>query len=119
MYRVLSLAGLLCALSLAVAGPAQAHAKLTLAEPAANATVAPPRQIVLRFSEKMVGGFSGFDLTTAAGAKVAVKVSPGKDGLSLVGVPAKPLTAGAYKVAWHVVTADSHRMQGAFDFTVR
>lgn len=119
MHRVLSLAGLLGALSLAAAGPAQAHARLTLAEPAANATVAPPRQIVLRFSEKMVGGFSGFDLTRADGAKVAVKVSPGKDGLSLVGVPAKPLTAGAYKATWHVVTADSHRMQGAFDFTVR
>ncbi|MCX7587791.1 copper homeostasis periplasmic binding protein CopC [Phenylobacterium sp. 58.2.17] len=119
MRKFVSLAGMLGALALAVAGPAYAHAKLTSAEPAANATVAPPRQIVLQFNEKMVAGFSGFDLTSADGAKVAVKTTVGKDGMSMVGVPAKPLAKGAYKVAWHAVTADSHRMQGDFTFTVR
>ncbi|MBP6877571.1 MAG: copper homeostasis periplasmic binding protein CopC [Phenylobacterium sp.] len=119
MRKFVSLAAALGALSLAVAGQAHAHAKLTAAEPAANATVASPRQIVLRFNEKMVAGFSGFELTSAAGVKVAIKTKLGKDGMSLTGVPAKPLAAGAYKVAWHAVTADSHRMQGDFTFTVR
>lgn len=119
MRKTISLAGTLGALTLAVAGPAYAHAKLTAAEPAANATVAAPRQIVLQFNEKMVGGFSGFELTSAGGEKVAVKTSLGKDGMSLIGVPARPLTKGVYKVAWHAVTADSHRMQGDFSFTVR
>jgi len=45
-------------------------------------------------------------------------VAPGKDGLSLVGTPARPLAAGVYEVKWHAVTADTHRMQGAFSFTV-
>ena len=119
MRKFVSLAGMLGALTLAVAGPAYAHAKLTAAEPAANATVAAPREIVLRFNEKMVASFSGFDLTSADGAKVAVKTAVGKDGMSMVGVPAKPLAKGVYKVAWHAVTADSHRMQGDFTFTVR
>lgn len=119
MRRYVSFVGAIGALTLAAAGPAHAHAKLTAAEPAANATVASPRQIVLRFNEKMVGGFSGFDLITAGGAKVAIKTSLGKDGMSLIGVPAKPLGAGVYKVVWHAVTADSHRMQGDLAFTVR
>jgi len=119
MRKFVSLAGMLGALGLVVAGPAYAHAKLTAAAPAANATVAAPREIVLRFNEKMVSGFSGFELVSAGGEKVAVKTSLGKDSMSLVGVPARPLTAGVYKVAWHVVTADSHRMQGDFSFTVR
>ena len=59
------------------------------------------------------------DITGADGAKVAVKTTVGKDGKSMVGVPAKPLAKGVYKVAWHAVTADSHRMQGDFSFTVR
>ncbi len=119
MPKFVSLAGMLGALALVVAGPAYAHAKLTAAEPAANATVAAPREIVLRFNEKMVGGFSGFELTSVGGEKIAVKTSLGKDGMSMVGVPAKPLAKGVYKVAWHAVTADSHRMQGDFTFTVR
>ena len=120
MRKFVSLAGMLGALALVVvAGPAYAHAKLTAAAPAANATVAAPREIVLRFNEKMVGGFSGFELISAGGKKVAVKTSLGKDGMSMVGVPARPLAKGAYKVAWHAVTADSHRMQGDFSFTVR
>lgn len=119
MRKFVSLAATLGALSLAVAGQAYAHAKLTAAEPAANATVASPRLIVLRFNEKMVAGFSGFEVTSAGGVKVAIKTKLGKDGMSLTGVPAKPLAVGAYKVAWHAVTADSHRMQGDFTFTVR
>ena len=117
MRKFVSLAGMLGAL--AVAEPVFAHAKLTAAEPAANATVAAPREIVLRFNEKMVGGFSGLELTSAGGEKVAVKTSLGKDGMSMIGVPARPLAKGVYKVAWHAVTADSHRMQGDFSFTVR
>jgi methionine-rich copper-binding protein CopC len=34
-------------------------------------------------------------------------------------VPASPLKPGVYSVKWHAVTADTHRTQGAFTFTVR
>jgi hypothetical protein len=100
------------------AGQAAAHAKLVSSTPAENATVAAPSQITLKFNEKLQPKFSGFELKTG-GAVVPVKVTAGKDQLTLVGVPAKPLAAGAYEVTWHAVTADTHRMQGAYSFTVR
>jgi copper resistance protein C len=113
-----ALALALGALALLAAGPAAAHAKLVSATPAENAAGAAPRQIVLRFNEKLQAKFSGFEVTTG-GAVVPLKVSVGEDRLSLVGVPAKPLNPGAYQVKWHAVTADTHRMQGDYSFTVR
>lgn len=100
------------------AGQAAAHAKLVESNPAASATVAAPKQIVLRFNEKLEAKFSGFDLS-AGGAKAAVRTSVASDGVTMIGAPAKPLTPGAYKVDWHAVTADGHRMQGSYGFTVR
>lgn len=119
MRRTHSVVGALAALLLAAATQAQAHAHLTSSEPAADATVAAPKQLVLHFTEKMVPKFSGFELATAAGAKVAVKASLGPDGMTLLGSPVKPMAPGAYKVTWHAVTADAHRMEGAYSFTVR
>lgn len=106
------------AAALLAAGQAAAHAKLVGSTPAANATVAAPAQITLQFNEKLQAKLSGFEVT-AKGAAVPVKVGVGKDGLSLVGTPARPLAAGAYQVKWHAVTSDSHRMQGDVAFTVR
>lgn len=104
--------------ALLVANPASAHAKLVTSSPPANAASAAPPHIQLQFNEKLQARFSGFEVSSK-GAAVPVKVAPGKDGLSLVGTPARPLTAGVYEVKWHAVTADTHRMQGAFSFTVR
>lgn len=96
----------------------QAHAKLVGANPAANGAVSSPRQIVLKFSERLQPQFSGFDISTR-GARVPMKAAIGRDRLTLVGTPSRPLAPGVYKVAWHAVTADTHRMQGAYGFTVR
>lgn len=106
------------AAALFATSPALAHAKLVSATPAENAVAAAPRQIVLRFNEKVQAKFSGFELSRA-GTAVPVTVTVGKDRLSLLGVPGKPLAAGAYEVKWHAVTADTHRMQGEYTFTVR
>jgi len=119
MRKIHSVIGALAALSLVMATRAQAHAHLTSSEPAADTTVAAPKQLALRFTEKMVPKFSGFELSTAAGAKVAVKASLGPDGMTLLGAPTKALAPGVYKVTWHAVTADTHRMEGTYNFTVR
>ena len=105
-------------LAVACAGQAAAHAKLVESNPAASATVSAPKQIKLRFSEKLEAKFSGFDLSVG-GAKAPLQTSVASDGVTMIGAPAKPLAPGAYKVEWHAVTADGHRMQGAYDFTVR
>ena len=47
--------------------------------------------------------------------RCAVKKLAGKLVLTL----AKPLMAGSYQVAWHVVSTDTHRIQGNLAFTVK
>lgn len=98
---------------------ADAHARLVSASPAINASAPAPRQIVLKFSEKLEPRFSSFEVTRG-GARVPMKTAAvGGDRRTLMGAPAKPLARGAYQVAWHVVAADTHRMQGTYTFTVR
>jgi methionine-rich copper-binding protein CopC len=106
------------AAALMAATQVQAHAKLVAANPAANAAVTAPKQIVLKFSEKLQPQFSGFEVSKD-GARVPMKAAVGKDRLTMVGAPARPLAPGPYQVAWHAVTADTHRMQGSYSFTVR
>jgi methionine-rich copper-binding protein CopC len=100
------------------ASQAFAHAHLLKSEPAADAVVATPAQIALHFNEKLEGRFSGFDVLQGE-AKTPVKVALGADGATLVGAPAKPLAPGAYKVQWHAVGHDGHRLTGGFAFTVK
>jgi methionine-rich copper-binding protein CopC len=112
----LVLAAGICALL--AASQAEAHARLIGANPAANATLPAPRQIVLTFSEKLEPRFSGLEVFRG-GARIPVKAALSKDHRTLVGAPAGPLSPGAYKVAWRAVSTDAHRRQGAYSFTVR
>ena len=111
-----------------LAGAASAHPKLVSAVPAADATVTSPAKIELRFSEKLVAQFAGADLvmTDMPGMKMhgpmkmaPLKTSVGADGMSLVAMPAKPLPAGTYKLNYHVVSADTHRIEGGYSFKVK
>ncbi|GBH32826.1 MULTISPECIES: copper homeostasis periplasmic binding protein CopC [Alphaproteobacteria] len=115
------------AASVLTATAAQAHPKLNAATPAANAVVAAPTRIQLVFSEALVAQFSGLDLTMTEmpGMKMApmkmngVKATVGADGKTLVATLAKPLPVGTYKVDYHVVSADTHRIQGSYTFKVQ
>jgi methionine-rich copper-binding protein CopC len=105
---------------LAAASGAQAHAHLVSATPAANAAVAAPTSLSLTFSEKLEPKFSGVELMKADGKPVALKSSvAAKDHKTITGALAAPLLPGSYMVMWHVVSADGHRMNGDFSFTVR
>lgn len=114
--------------TIAVAAPAQAHPKLVAASPAANATVASPQHITLRFTEKLLPRFSSADLVMIdmpgmkmnAPMKVAASsMVQGTDGKSLMLMPARPLSAGTYKLTYRVVAGDSHRVTGGYDFRVK
>jgi methionine-rich copper-binding protein CopC len=107
--------------ALALATQASAHAHLTASNPAAGATVAAPKQLTLQFSEKLQPKFSGLTVTMPQMSDMAtpVKVAVSKDRMGLVATPTEPLSAGVYKVNWHAVTADTHRVTGAYTFTVR
>jgi methionine-rich copper-binding protein CopC len=100
---------------LMAATPALAHAKLTTSDPAADAKVKTPRMIRLTFSEKLEPAFSGASLIDAAGKTVPLASSVAGSGITLLPLPLKP---GRYRVAWHSVGQDTHRMKGSFSFEI-
>ena len=111
---------------LGIAGTAEAHPKLLSASPAPNATVAKPARIALQFSEKLMPKFSGADLMMTGHGnafhppmKIAATAEVGSDGRTIIVTPKAPLGAGRYSVAWHVVSADTHRVTGSFAFAVK
>jgi len=100
---------------LATTIPACAHPQLQSSTPAANASVKSPKLISLRFTETLEPAFSGAILTDAAGKTVPVSASVGSTAITLIPFALKP---GAYKVTWHSVGHDTHRVNGNFGFKV-
>lgn len=110
-----------------VAAPAFAHPKVVSSTPAEGAAVAPISRVEIKFSEKLVAQFTGasLNMTDMPGMKmrspmvmkVATSVSP--DGLTLIAATPKPLPKGTYKLSYHIVSADTHRIEGALGFKVQ
>jgi hypothetical protein len=103
------------------ASAAFAHALLKQATPAVGGTVkTSPAEIRIKFSEGVEPRFSSIALATAAGAAAPVgkpSVDPADDSV-LIAPVTQPLKPGVYKVNWHVVSTDTHKTQGSFEFTV-
>ena len=126
MFRKTAFAVAMAA-SVFAATAVQAHPKLSSATPAADTVVAAPTKIQLVFSEALVAQFSGIDLTMTEmpGMKMGpmkmngVKATLAPDGKTLVATLAKPLTAGTHKLDYHVVSTDTHRIQGGYTFKVK
>lgn len=126
MFRKTAFAVAMAA-SVFAATAVQAHPKLSSATPAADTVVVAPTKIQLVFSEALVAQFAGIDLTMTEmpGMKMGpmkmngVKATLAPDGKTLVATLAKPLTAGTYKLDYHVVSTDTHRIQGGYTFKVK
>ena len=113
----------------AIAGTAAtAHPKLVTAVPAPSASVVAPTSIELNFNEAVVAQFSGVlvQMTDMPSMKMSapmkIEVAPAavsSDGKQLTVKLVKPMTKGAYKVVWHAVAADTHRVAGSYSFTVK
>ncbi len=115
-------------IAIASATAAQAHPRLVAASPAANTAIESTNQIKLTFSEALVARFSGMSIlmTDMPGMKMTAPMSVGAvtsavaaDGKTLVGTLKSPLPAGTYTLGWHAVTADTHRVEGSYSFTVK
>ena len=92
-----------------------AHAKLLSSNPANNAGVtAAPHAITLRFNERVVPAFTRIELAMPehGGITVAVRVTVGRDGKTVTGVPETRLAKDAYRIVWTAASADGHRMNG-------
>src|SRR5260370_39878996 len=104
-----------------IATSANAHPKLTAASPAANVSSTPsPTEIKLNFSEGVIAKFSGLELKDEGGRTIATgapAIDP-KDKKQLVVPLPEPLAAGRYTVNWHVVSKDTHRVEGHYSFRI-
>ena len=108
--------------------PAFAHPRLVSATPRANAVVTAPTTLKLIFSERLVPQFSGADLVMTAmpGMKMGKPMtiagltsSVSRDGRSVDIRLAKPLSRGSYRLTYHVVSTDTHRVAGGYAFNVK
>ncbi|WP_336969446.1 copper homeostasis periplasmic binding protein CopC [Sphingobium aromaticiconvertens] len=112
----------------ALPGAAFAHAQLLSASPAANATVAKPTKLTLDFSDTLQPSMSGVTLVMTGMPGMpdhppmpikGFKTSVEGDGKTLVVTLPRALPAGSYDLAWHIVGADQHRIEGKYFFTVK
>jgi methionine-rich copper-binding protein CopC len=95
---------------------AHAHTKLATTNPAADATVSAPKELVLEFGADV--RLTAVTLTAASGTEVSLDALP-TDVASKFSVAVRaPLAAGEYVVAWRAVGGDTHIVSGEFDFTV-
>ena len=104
----------------AAAGAASAHAFLDHASPAVGSSVpASPPMVSIWFTQELEPAFSTIEVRDQAGNRVDqgnASVSAGDP--MLLQVKLKPLPPGTYKVAWRVVSVDTHPTQGTFTFQV-
>lgn len=100
---------------------AMAHPKLTSSVPAADGLErAATKEIRLNFSEGVIAKFSGLELQDASGKPIATgtATTDAKDRKQLVVPLEAPLIAGKYRVIWHAVSEDTHRVKGEYTFTI-
>ena len=123
----MSISAFVIVVSIFFVATAEAHPELVQTTPAAQAEVVSPPKVDLKFSERLVGEFSGADLymvdmpgmKMSQPAKESTTAALGADGATLTIIPSKPLTAGTYRVDYHVVSTDTHKMTGTFTFRVK
>lgn len=115
--RALTLAAaILCGVSIAYA-----HPELQSAEPAIGAaTAVSPKQIRITFNESVIPQFSGIELKDQTGKTIATgKATTDPANKKLLIVPVmEQLLPGDYKVEWHAVSDDTHRVKGSYSFSV-
>ncbi len=102
---------------LGFSAPALAHDAAESSSPAQGATVeTPPEQVSVTFNKNPLGIGAQFSVKDAGGsewADGAVEIVDNVASQKLkAGAP-----AGAYTVAWRVVSSDSHPIEGTFGFT--
>ena len=104
----------------ALASGAHAHALLDHADPAVGSTVAaPPRELALWFTQSVEPAFSHVEVRDDGGHRVdAGALRRDERDARLLHVPLEAIGSGSYEVLWRVVSADTHKTEGRFRFTV-
>jgi methionine-rich copper-binding protein CopC len=100
---------------------AYAHPELRSAEPAAGAAMTTsPKQIRITFNENVIPQLSGVEVKDQTGKMIPTgKAATDPANKKLLIVPVnEQLPAGDYKVEWHAVSDDTHRVKGNYSFSV-
>ncbi|MFY1702621.1 copper resistance CopC family protein [Micromonospora sp. WMMA1923] len=114
---VLALSGVVVVL-LGTPTPAWAHNSLRAATPAQNATLTTaPTQITLDFQQRIDPAFTTIVVTDASSRRIAA-TDPVVTGATGTARLTETLPNGSYLVAYRVVSADGHPVQGSYPFTV-
>jgi methionine-rich copper-binding protein CopC len=106
---------------LSLTGPAFAHAHLKSATPAEGGTVAAsPSELDLTFSEGVNLKFSGLKVIGPDKAAVPTGDTTLTNGDTTLIVPISgTLATGIYTVEWYALSADGHKTDGSYTFTVK
>jgi methionine-rich copper-binding protein CopC len=98
---------------------AEAHAFLDHASPRVGNTVTPaPKEVVLWFTQKLEPAFSSIEVRNEQGASMTAGKATVVGDHTQMRVPLKALAKGTYKVLWRVLSVDTHRTEGNFNFHV-
>ena len=100
---------------------AYAHPQFQSAEPTPGATATTsPKQIRITFNENVIPKMSGVEIKDQTGKVIATgKAITDPANKKLVVVPVnEQLPPGDYKVEWHAISDDTHRVNGSFSFSV-
>jgi methionine-rich copper-binding protein CopC len=104
-----------------LSGAAHAHPEFQSADPTPGAaTTTSPKQIRITFNENLVAKLSGVEVKDQTGKLIATgraATDPANKKLLVVPV-SEQLPPGNYKVEWHAVSDDTHRVKGSFSFSV-
>jgi methionine-rich copper-binding protein CopC len=114
--------GVAATLAVGLVGQAWPHAHLRTTAPPADSTIrVAPTELDLQFSEGLELAFTGVTLTASTGASVATGPARlgGSDASMLIVPVIGALAPGGYAVEWHAVSADGHKTQGRYVFSVK
>lgn len=104
---------------LITASSASAHTTLVKSNPTAKSVIAAEAIAVrLEFSEPIEASLSTIRIITSAGDTITLKVRPDPRDVHAILADYSPIAGGAYRVLWHVVSADGHPVNGSYGFTV-
>ena len=120
MNKMTSIAAIAMLASFLCGTAAYAHPEMLTAEPAAGSETASPKQIKITFNENVMVQFSGVELKDKDGKMIPTgksTVDPANKKQLVVPVN-EALSPGDYKVEWHAVSDDTHRVKGSYSFSV-
>ena len=117
MFSIAALAVIAAGLFAAVA---YAHPEFQSADPAPGAATTSPRQIRITFNENLISKMSGLEVKDQTGKIIPTgKAATDPANKKLLVVPVnEQLPPGDYKVEWHAVSDDTHRVKGSYSFSV-